>query len=104
MKTFAWLVLSMLFIPFAMTGCKGNEGKSPAVKEYPIKGKVVAVNPDKSSVKLDHEDIPGLMQGMEMDFAVEKPQLLEGLKPGDQVQGRLKVESGKYIITTLEKR
>jgi Cu/Ag efflux protein CusF len=104
MKTFAWLVLSVLFIPFAIAGCKGNEGKSPADKEHPIKGKVVAVNPDKSSVKLDHEDIPGLMQGMEMDFAVEKPKLLEGLKPGDQVQGRLKVESGKYTITALEKR
>ncbi len=102
MKTFAWLVLSVLFIPFAIAGCRGNEGKIP--KEHPIRGKVVAVNPDKSSVKLDHEDIPGLMQGMEMDFAVENPKLLESLKPGDQVQGRLKVESGKPIITALEKR
>jgi Cu/Ag efflux protein CusF len=99
-----WLVLCVLAIPLVVAGCKGNASKSSAEKQYPIKGKVIAVNPDKPSVKLDHEDIPGLMQGMEMEFAVEESKLLEGLKAGDQVQGRLKVESGKHIITELQKR
>ena len=44
------------------------------------------------------------MQGMEMEFAVENAKVVQGLKAGDQVQGRLKVESGKYILTELEKR
>ena len=58
----------------------------------------------KPSVKLDHEDIPGLMKGMQMEFAVENAKVLEGLKAGDQVQSQLKVESGKHIVTHLEKR
>jgi Cu/Ag efflux protein CusF len=103
MKTFYWLVLCVLTIPVILAGCQGNESKAPAEKLYPIKGKVTAVNPDKPSVKLDHEDIPGLMQGMEMEFDVANAKLLQGLKVGDQVKGRLKVESGKYIITELEK-
>jgi Cu/Ag efflux protein CusF len=41
---------------------------------------------------------------MKMEFYVDNPKLLEGLKPGDKVQGRLKVESGNYTITRLEKR
>jgi Cu/Ag efflux protein CusF len=102
MKRFLWFLLFVLAIPVILVGC--TESKAPAEKQYPIKGKVVAVDPDKPSVKLDHEDIPGLMQGMEMEFAVENPKLLQGLKAGEQVQGRLKVASGKYIVTELEKR
>jgi Cu/Ag efflux protein CusF len=104
MKASYWLMLFVLAIPLVLAGCKGNEPKGPAEKRYPIKGKVIAVNPDKPSVRLDHEDIPGLMQGMEMEFSVEDPKVLDGLKAGDQVQGRLKVESGKHVITELEKR
>jgi protein SCO1/2 len=104
MKTSHWLMLFVLMTPVVLAGCGGSESKAPTGKQYPIKGKVIAVNPDKQSVKLDHEDIPGLMQAMEMEFAVENPKLLQGLKAGEQVQGRLKVDSGKYIITELEKR
>ena len=97
-------MLLVLAIPLVLAGCKCNESKVGADKEYPIKGKVIGVNPDKPSVRLDHEDIPGLMQGMEMEFSVENPKVIGGLKAGDQVQGHLKVESGKYVITELEKR
>jgi protein SCO1/2 len=103
MKTSYSLVLAVCAIPLIFAGCQGTESKGPAEKHYRIMGKVIAVNADKPSVKLDHEDIPGLMQGMTMEFAVQNAKLLEGLKAGDQVHGRLKVESGKYIITELEK-
>ena len=104
MKRSYRLGLFVLSLCLVLAGCKPSEPKAPAEKQYPIKGKVIAVNPDQPSVKLDHEDIPGLMKAIEMEFAVEKAKLLEGLKAGDQVQGRLKVESGKYVITELAKR
>lgn len=100
----------LLLGPLAIAGCTNSSTAPPAgkqataQKEYPIKGKVVAVDAAKPSVKLDHEDIPGLMKGMQMEFAVENAKVLEGLKAGDQVQGHLKVESGKHTITHLEKR
>ena len=103
MKAFPWLWIVALLVPLGLAGCKGCDQATTA-KEYPIKGKVIAVNPSKPSVKLDHEEIPGLMKAMEMDYPVENAKLLEGIKAGDQVQGQLKVESGKYIITRLEKR
>jgi Cu/Ag efflux protein CusF len=40
---------------------------------------------------------------MEMKFSVEDAKMLEGIKAGDQVHGRLKVDSGNYIITELKK-
>lgn len=104
MKAFYWFLLFVLAIPLVLAGCKGNEATKSAEKQYPIKGKVIAVNPEKHSVKLNHEEIPGLMQAMEMEYAVEDPKVLDGVKAGDQVQGSLKVEAGKYILTKLEKR
>ena len=104
MKTVPWIWLIVLLVPPALTGCKGSEEKRAAGKQYPIKGKVVAVDVNKPSVKLDHEEIPGLMKAMEMDYAVETAKVVEGLKVGDQVQGHLKADSGKYLVTHLEKR
>jgi len=96
-----WFVMvSLLFI-----GCGGETGKgSASEKDYAIKGKVVAVDPDKTEITLDHEDIPGLMKAMTMSFKVENPKLLSGLKAGDQVQGRVKKGESDYVITQLEKR
>ena len=69
-----------------------------------MKGKVVAVEKEKNRVVLDHEDIPGLMKAMQMPFSVTDPKLLEGLKAGDAVSGKLKAEGGKYVITQLQTR
>lgn len=84
-----------------------NKGKpaASAEKQYDIKGKVVAVAAEKKAVTLDHENIAELnMMAMKMEFPVENPAVLEGIKPGDMVQGKLKAESGKHMITRLEKR
>ena len=94
---------------FALSGvgCKGGgEGTSRTGGEklYDVRGKVVAVDPAKPAVTLDHEDIPGLMSAMQMEFKVEDPKLLEGVKVGDQVQGRLKKGEPGYVLTQLAKR
>ncbi len=106
MKAHFWIGLLALSVPLFLAGCTGGTGQQTAAseKQYDIQGMVVAVAQDKPAVTLDHEDIPGLMKGMKMEFYVDNPKLLEGLKPGDKVQGRLKVESGNYTITRLEKR
>ncbi len=107
MKTYQALWLVGLVLALIIVGCKGGgEGSSRAGGEklYDVRGKVVAVNPAKPAVTLDHEDIPGLMKAMQMEFAVEDAKLLEGIKVGDQVQGRLKKGESGYVLTKLEKR
>jgi Cu/Ag efflux protein CusF len=107
MKTCPMLWLPVLGLSLALVGCKdggGDTSKPAGEKEYDVRGKVVAVSPAKPAVTLDHEDIPGLMKAMQMEFRVEDPKLLEGIKAGDQVQGRLKKGDSGYVITRLEKR
>jgi Cu/Ag efflux protein CusF len=95
----------MVLIPLALIGCQSSSNTTPAAKEYPIKGKVVAVDSSKPSVKLDHEAIPALnMKAMGMDYPVENAKVLEGITVGEEVQGHLKAESRKYDIVHLEER
>ena len=58
---------------------------------------------EKKKVTLDHEDIPGLMKAMQMPFSVDNAKVVEGIKAGDQVHGKLKVKGSDYIITELVK-
>jgi Cu/Ag efflux protein CusF len=61
--------------------------------------------PPRKKVRLDHEDIPGYMKAMEMDFNVDDASALEGLKSGDKVHGILKVKpGGDLVITQLRKQ
>ena len=107
MKTYQALWLVVLALPLVLVGCKGGgEGASRTGGEklYDVRGQVAAVDPAKPAVTLDQEDIPGLMKAMQMEFAVEDPRLLEGVKVGDQVRGRLKKGASGYVLTQLEKR
>lgn len=105
MKTTPKIWLFAIAFPLILAGCGGGEdAKASKSREYDIRGKVTAVNPGKSEVRIDHEDIPGMMQAMEMNFQVQEPKALEGIKVGDQVQGRVKKAESGLVLTKLEKR
>lgn len=103
MKAICSFAMCSLFALLVLAGCKSDSDSSKE-KLYDIKGKVVTVDSTKKTVTIDHEAIPGLMNAMEMKFAVEDANHLEGIKPGDQVEGRLKVKAGDYLIVELKKR
>ena len=86
-------------------GCQSTpDDLSDSDLPYDIKGKVVSIEPGDKTVTLDHEDIPGLMKGMVMEFSVQDATLLEGVRPGDAVEGKLKRKAGEFIIIELHKR
>lgn len=68
------------------------EKPAPAVtgpREFTFRGVVKGVEPEEGIVSIDHEDIPGLMPAMLMDFKPEDRSLLEDVLAGDEVEGRL---------------
>jgi protein SCO1/2 len=93
----------LLAIPgLLLAGChrKAADTSSP---RYPLKGRVVAVDPDRREVTIAHEDIPGFMPAMTMPFVVrgEDTLLLQSLSPGDEVTAQLVVPDSRYWIEDL---
>jgi protein SCO1/2 len=87
-------ILLSALIAFALTAGACSWGDQPPKNEtrYPIKGVVVAVNQQERTATIKHEDIPGYMQGMTMDFKIKSTADLQIMKPGDQITGTLVVD------------
>ena len=49
-------------------------------------GIVISVDPRKGRMVVDHKEIPGFMAPMVMNYLVNPPDLLEGLKPGQKIR------------------
>jgi Cu/Ag efflux protein CusF len=102
MNRFFMSGVAVLIIALTLIGCS-KTGDDAKEKIYDVKGKVVAVDVENKEVTLDHEEIAGHMTAMKMRFPVENAKLLEGIKAGDQVHGKLKNKDGKDTVIELMK-
>jgi protein SCO1/2 len=71
-------------------------GTSARIHE--VRGVVRDVQPEYGQVVVEHEDIPGLMPAMTMNFDVADPTLLDRLEPGDVIRFRLEATPRSYRI------
>jgi len=78
---------------------------APPIKngDYPGKGKITKINTELKSVELDHEDIPGVMPRMIMEFYVIEPAKLDALKVGDKVDFTLRHGDHTETIVAITK-
>lgn len=75
----------------------------PENRDYLAKGKVTKINNELGSVELDHEDIPGLMPRMIMEFYVSDKSMLKGVAVGDTADFTLRYNDGQETIVKLRK-
>jgi protein SCO1 len=95
----------LLVIPgLLLAGCRRKAPAADASSpRYALKGRVVAVDPERREVTIAHEDIPGFMPAMTMPYIVRGPDalLLRSLSPGDEVTAQLVVPDSRYWIEDL---
>ncbi len=63
-------------------------------------GVVTAVDADTGALSVNHEEIPGLMDAMEMMYAVTPRSLSKGVHPGDKIE--FGVDGRTYNILELK--
>lgn len=111
MKTL--LTVLAICISVSLSGC-GNGGEKPSnavsntaatIKDgdYYGKGKVTKIDMNIGSVGMDHDDIPGLMPAMSMEFYVSDKAMLSPLTVGDGVDFTILYKGGTETITKIEK-
>ncbi len=85
--------------------CQTNipQSEPSSVKRYDLKGKVVSVDKLAKRAKIEHEEIPGFMDKMTMDFPIKEDWVWDELQPGAEVRAELVVDSGAKDPYWLEK-
>lgn len=70
---------------------------------YQLRGLVHAVHRQPPIVAIAHEDIPGYMEAMTMNFSLKDNSWLEKLKPGDRIEAKLFVSQteGKWWLENI---
>lgn len=96
LQTAAWTALLGLLLAIGPAACGGASSG-----DHPGHGVVTEIDAEARTVTLDHEDIPGLMKGMTMTFALAPDVALDGIHPGAKVDFRVKEENGVYTVTAI---
>ena len=86
------LLILLAVMGGSVVSCNRRSGNE---KRYDLKGKVVAVEPDKHRVTIAHEDVVGYMPGMTMPFTVRNESDMQMLVPNAEVTATLVVD-GKH--------
>lgn len=77
-------------------------GSAPADTTHSAHGVVKRVDAVAGKVTIDHEDIPGLMMAMMMEFSVSDPDMLAQIVPEQSVDFRVRYENGRYVVTEIQ--
>ena len=101
-----YLFILLFAAAILVNGCggSGQTNSDPSKqKRYEMRGKVVSVDKLKKTAKIEHEDIPGYMEKMTMDFPIHENWVWDDLQPGVEIRADLVVDSAAKDPYWLEK-
>lgn len=93
-----WVTAFSVGLACVVSACNG--GSEDAELAH---GVIVSIDVDARRVTLDHGDIPGLMKAMTMGYDVARGVALDGLRPGVEVDFRVKYAAGVYTVTEIRR-
>jgi protein SCO1/2 len=96
----------LLLIAILISACQqpaANNSNSSTAKRYPFTGKVVSVNKAAKKATIAHEDIPGYMEAMTMEFPIHEDWVWNDLTPGSEIHAELVVDNTAKDPFYLEK-
>jgi Cu/Ag efflux protein CusF len=81
-------------------------GPAAAVQSnsYQGVGIVRGLNPKAPAIEIEHEEIVGLMPGMQMEFPVTDGSLLNGLAVNDHIDFTVVNGTGQMKVTAIKKK
>ena len=97
----------MTAVALFLFACSGSESRPKPLSEageklYTLTGRVVSRDAGDNTVRIDHDEIPGLMQGMTMDYSVRGASVASLPADGTRVEAKLHVTSNGYWLSNVK--
>jgi protein SCO1/2 len=73
-----------------------------AEKLYTVRGTILSRRAADNSLHMDHEEIPGFMPAMRMDYLVRGTDVGKLPPDGKRIEARLHVTGGAYWLTDIK--
>jgi protein SCO1 len=104
MRKASWgRIAALLCLTFATGGCNRPAPVDGSARFYQVRGIVRGFAPDRSTVSIQHEDIPGFMPSMTMPFSVKNQKEIDGLKIGDAISFRMIVTEKDLFLDQVKR-
>ena len=87
----------------ALLSCGRSADSNEKGDHYDTRGVVRGFSPDRSTVEIQHEDIPGFMPSMTMPFLARDSKQIAELKTGDAISFRIAVTQKDFWIENVKK-
>lgn len=102
MKPVAVLLLALMAV-----ACGGGDDAPKPVSEpgetlYTVRGTILSRRASDNTVFMDHEEIPGFMAAMKMDYAVRGADVNSLPADGKRIEAKLHVTKRAYWITDVK--
>jgi len=95
--------LLILFSTLLFSACQKAETQnaSAEAKRYALKGKIVAVDKAKKKANIAHDEVPGYMPAMTMDFPIKDDWVFDELSKDAEVRGDLVVDKDGFWLENI---
>ena len=99
----AVIAMALLLAAFACAKKDEKPLSQPGEKLYTLKGKILGRDAKDNTINVDHEEIPGFMDAMTMDYSVRGAKVAELPPDGSKVQAKLHVTDDGFWLTDVSK-
>ncbi|MGZ4975489.1 MAG: copper-binding protein, partial [Limisphaerales bacterium] len=90
-------------LALGLLGCERSTHPGEAAQHYEARGVVRGFSPDRSTIEIQHENIPGFMPSMTMPFVAPDTKEIADLKTGDAISFRMTVTQKDFWVDNVKK-
>lgn len=94
------LGLSLLLL---LINCKRAPNPDEKARHYEVRGIIRGLSPNRTTIEIQHEDIPGFMPSMTMPFSAPSSKEIVALRIGDGISFRMTVTDKDFSIDHIKK-
>ena len=90
-------------VTLALLSCGPSTNSDERADHYDTRGVVRGFSPDRSTIEIQHENIPDFMPSMTMPFVTRDPKQIADLRTGDAISFRMAVTKKDFWIENVKK-